>query len=390
MSHLGTLTPLPTRPRTVRPSLQPDDSSQPPSSSQLPSSQSTSNRWTSQQHFLFMDLLLAAKRAQKLNSKKKAVLKPVFESFIAPLEEAFPTIKWDYRRVESRFTVIRDNYRVYQEMANMTGSTEIAEEGRVTISRQQQADLRQMYPRAAARVIKDGIGVDEHITVDRWHEIFSNDRPAGRFITEAGNDDAFARHQGMPPPTVERAVSSGGSEQEAVRNRYPAEANSEPSGDELPEEVPVEEQATQASQQVDDDEVDEPLPIPSPGPSQTPVTGRRKRTAATPIPPNEVIPFPRSKKKKTARGSGGDIDDLKELFMKSQSSTHNHVISPRPVGAEDLQGAIRDCTELFMEDRGVDFVMRVTKWLQSDISNALVWNSFKNREVKEALADSSI
>ncbi|KAG5807132.1 hypothetical protein H9Q74_014469 [Fusarium xylarioides] len=319
-----------------------------------------------------MDLLLAAKRAQKLNSKKKAVLKPVFESFIAPLKEAFPTIKWDYRRVKSRFTVIRDNYRVYQEMANMTGSTEIAEEGRVTISRQQQADLRQMYPRAAARVIKDGIGVDEHITVDRWHEIFSNDRPAGRFITEAGNNDAFARHQGMPPPTVERAVSSGGSEQEAVQNHYPAKANSEPSGDELPEEVPVEEQATQASQQVNDDEVDEPLPIPSPGPSQTPVTGRRKRTAATPIPPNEVIPFPQSKKKKTARGSGSDIDDLKELFMKSQSSTHNHVISPRPVGAEDLQGAIRDCTELFMEDQGVDFVMRVIKWLQSDISNALV------------------
>ncbi|VTT66798.1 unnamed protein product, partial [Fusarium fujikuroi] len=162
-----------------------------------------------------MDLLLAAKRAQKLNSKKKAVLKPVFESFIAPLEEAFPAIKWDYRRVESRFTVIRDKYRIYQEMVNMTGSTENKDEGRVSISRQQEADLRQLYPQTAARIIKDGLGVNKHITVDAWHEIFSNDRPAGRFITEAGDDDAFARHQGMPPPTVERAVSPGGSEQEA-------------------------------------------------------------------------------------------------------------------------------------------------------------------------------
>ncbi|KAI7762989.1 hypothetical protein LZL87_011132 [Fusarium oxysporum] len=310
MSHLSTPTPLPNRPRVVWPSLQPDASSQPPSS------QSTSNRWSSEQHFLYMELLLEAKRDQRLNSKKKAVLKPVFESFIAPLEEAFPAIKWDYRRVESRFTVVRDNYRVYQDMVNMTGSTEITEEGRVTISRQQETDLEQLYPRAAARVIKDGLGVDEHITIDVWHEIFSNDRPAGRFITEAGDDDAFPRHQGMPPPAVERAPSPGGSEQEEVRNSYPAEANSEPGDNELLEEDPAEEQTTQVSQQVADNEADEPLPFPSSGPSQTPAASRRKRTAAAPILLNEVIPFPWSKKKKITRGSGSDLDDLKELFMK--------------------------------------------------------------------------
>ncbi|SCN64011.1 uncharacterized protein FFB20_00228 [Fusarium fujikuroi] len=191
-----------------------------------------------------MDLLLAAKQAQKLNSKKKAVLKPVFKSFIAPLKETFPAIKWDYRQVESQFTVIRDKYRIYQEIVNITGSTENKDKRRVSINRQQEADLRQLYPQTAARIIKDGLGVNKHITVDAWHKIFSNDRPAGRFITEAGNNDAFAHHQGMPPPIVERAVSPSGSEQEAVRNRYPAEANSEPSGDNLPEEVPVEELAT--------------------------------------------------------------------------------------------------------------------------------------------------
>ncbi|KAG5764858.1 hypothetical protein H9Q73_014358, partial [Fusarium xylarioides] len=362
----------------------------PPSSSQLPSSQSTSNRWTSEQHFLLMDLLLEARQSEKLNSRKKAVLKPVFESFIAPLEEAFPAIKWDYRRVESRYVVLRDNYRVYQEMLDMTGRTEIAEEGRVRISRQQESDLKQKYPRAAARVLKDGLGVDDHITIDAWHEIFSNDRPAGRFITEAADDDAFRRHEGMPPPAT-RNASDDGTEQEEVRDRWPAEANSEQGGDELAEEEPEVERPTQASQQVHDDEgVEEAPPLPSSGPSQTPAASSRKRTAATPIAPNEVIPFPRRKKKKTMRESGGDIDDLKELFLQSQSSTHNHIISPRPVGAEDLQGAIRDCTQLFMEDRGVDFVMKVTNWLRQDINNALVWMSFDKKEMKEALADASI
>ncbi|KAF5690379.1 7TM serpentine receptor class sx (Srsx) [Fusarium denticulatum] len=389
MSHLRTPTPLPTRPRTVRPSLQPDASSQPPPSSQLPSSQSTSNRWTTQQHFFFMDLLLEARRDQRLNSKKKAVLKPVFESFVASLAEEFPAVKWDLRRVESRYTAMRDKYRVYLDMRNMTGMTENAEEGKVTISRQQAADLKQVYPRIAAGVIKDGLGVDEHITVDAWHEIFANDRPAGRYITEAGDDDAFARHNGMLPPSGERAASPGGSEQEEVRNSYPAEANSEQGGDELAEEDPEVEAPVQASQQVVDDPVDDPLPLPSSGPSQTPVTNSRKRTAATPIPPNDVIPFPRKKKTKTVNGSG-DLHDLKELFLKSQSSTHNHVISPRPVGAEDLQGAIRDCTQLFMEDRGVDFVIKMTNWLREDINNALVWNSFDNKEMKEALANTVI
>ncbi|VTT57605.1 unnamed protein product [Fusarium fujikuroi] len=157
MSHLSPSIPLPSRPRSVRPSLQPDDSSQPPSSLQLPSSQSTSN----------------PKRAQKLNSKKKAVLKPVFESFIAPLEEAFPAIKWDYCRVESRFTVIRDKYRVYQEMVNITGSIENKDKGRVSISWQQEADLWQLYLQIA-------------------YKIFSNNRPVGRFITEAGDNNTFA------------------------------------------------------------------------------------------------------------------------------------------------------------------------------------------------------
>ncbi|KAG5747623.1 hypothetical protein H9Q70_009707 [Fusarium xylarioides] len=274
-------------------------------------------------------------------------------------------------------------------MMKMTGMTENADEGKVTISQQQAADLKQIYPRTAAGVIKDGLGVDEHITVDAWHEIFALDRPAGRYIAEAGDDDAFARHNGILPPTGERAPSDGGSEQEAVRNSYPAEANSELGDDELPEEDPEVEAPTQASQREVDDLVDDPLPLPSSGPSQTPASGRRKRAAAAPILPNNVIPFPRRKKTKTA-GSGGDLHDLKELFLKSQSTTHNHVINPRPVGAEDLQGAIRDCMKLFMEDRGVDFVMRVTTWLREDINNALVWMSFDSKEMKEALADSSI
>ncbi|KAG5789893.1 hypothetical protein H9Q69_011050 [Fusarium xylarioides] len=157
--------------------------------------------------------------------------------------------------------------------------TEIAEEGRVLISWQQESDLKQKYLRAAARVITDGLGVDDYIIIDSWHEIFSNDRPARRYITEAADDDAFRRHDGMPPPAA-RTASDGGSEQEEVRDQWPAEANSEQGDDDLAEEEPEVEPPTQASQQARDDAVDEPLPLPSSGPSQTPVTSSRKRTAA--------------------------------------------------------------------------------------------------------------
>jgi hypothetical protein len=146
-----------------------------------------------EQHLFFVNLLYRANQAKKLQSRGKAALKPVFESFIAPLKEAFPSpcIKWNYQRISSRYEWVRDNYRVYRDALKMTGKQEDAPNGKIYISRRQEADLKQSHPKAAARVLKDGLGVGGHITVEIYNQIFSND-------LHASDDDTFAGQERIP------------------------------------------------------------------------------------------------------------------------------------------------------------------------------------------------
>ncbi|KAI7769545.1 hypothetical protein LZL87_014368 [Fusarium oxysporum] len=344
MSQLSPIAPLPNRSR-------PPPSSQADTASQTPSSQSSSTRWTRAQHFFLMDRLLEARRAQKLNSRKKAVIKPVLESFLADFQEEFPEIKWDFRRLESRLAGIRDEYRVWRDLDKCTGRGRDDSQGRITVSDAQERDIKNSHPRIGARVIKNGLWVDEAITIDTYLEIFSNDLPAGRFITEPGDDAAFAAHDALPQLHAERMPSPAEEEQAADTNSLEEEEVIENDFIEVAT-TPVRPRAT-----VEEDNEIEPLPLSSSRASQTPATSRMKRPSETPIPPNNAIPFPRRKKTKTARASGNDIDDLKALFIASQSTIHKHELTARPVGADDLQAAVRDCTQLFMEERGIDFVV---------------------------------
>jgi hypothetical protein len=49
----------------------------------------------------------------------------------------------------------------------------------------------------------------------------------------------------------------------------------------------------------------------------------------------------------------------------------------------DLQRAVRDCWSL-KEERGMDYVLRIVKWLGERPTNPIVWNALPDKEARDA------
>lgn len=89
------------------------------------------------------------------------------------------------------------------------------------------------------------------------------------------------------------------------------------------------------------------------------------------------------KKPKTTHLNSDLIDDLQSVIGSTCSAMNEYII--RPVGAEDMDLAVKDCTQLFKKSHGVHFVIRVIHWLRKDPINAVVWNALDGKELNEAL-----
>ncbi|KAL7897628.1 hypothetical protein HDV64DRAFT_251491 [Trichoderma sp. TUCIM 5745] len=50
---------------------------------------------------------------------------------------------------------------------------------------------------------------------------------------------------------------------------------------------------------------------------------------------------------------------------------------------EDLQKAVRDCWSL-KEERGMEYVLRIVRWLGEDSKNPIVWNTLPDKEARDA------
>ncbi|CAJ0544308.1 Ff.00g035520.m01.CDS01 [Fusarium sp. VM40] len=110
---------------------------------------------------------------------------------------------------------------------------------------------------------------------------------------------------------------------------------------------------------------------------------RRKRLAEMEVSTNGEPSSTQRKKTKTALLNSDLIDDLQSVIGSTGSAMNEYII--RPVGAEDTDLAVKDCTQLFKNSHGVHFVIRVIHWLRKDPINAVVWNALEGKELKEAL-----
>lgn len=270
---------------------------------------------------------------------------------------------WDQPAIENKYHDLKRFWRVFQVVDGWSGTSYDPTTGKIDMSDDNKENLRQRYPRWAKKIINEGITVEGDITFDTWANIFSSDRPAGDTIIEAGDDEAF----------------------DNVRLQ-----RSQPSDEDLDnqEDQSVNEGETQASTLLDGSDNEEnpftatPMRLETPGESPT-----------ARIPPNEGIRR-RSRKRRDRLGNEGQavnegIKALTDALIARDSQPRQHHIVTRMVGAEDMETAIKDCFE-FTKERGMQFSIRLVRWLREDPMNPLLWNSLPSREAKDAWLDDQV
>uniref|UniRef100_A0A4E9EH82 F-box domain-containing protein n=1 Tax=Gibberella zeae TaxID=5518 RepID=A0A4E9EH82_GIBZA len=161
------------------------------STSTVNSSPQINKRWTPAEDIFFVGLLHEVLQSDTTRSKKSTALKSVLESCKAGLQEKFPGTMWTNQRIRSRYKLIECNYLAYQAALEMPGSIEVIGEGKIRLSKKQMLKLEVSYPKAAPRILKNGLRVSDNVTVDTYHQIFSRDTHSGGIYIVKGQQDVI-------------------------------------------------------------------------------------------------------------------------------------------------------------------------------------------------------
>ncbi|KAM0294472.1 hypothetical protein ACHAPM_011211, partial [Fusarium culmorum] len=159
------------------------------SSSSVNSLPQMNKRWTPAEDIFFVGLLYEVLQSDTTRSKKSTTLKPVLESCKAQLEAKFPGTMWTCQRIRSRYNLIKSDYLAYQAALKMSDSVEVIARGKIRLSREQMVDLEVSHPKAATRMLKNGLRVNDNVTVDTYHQIFSRDTHTGGIYIVKGQQD---------------------------------------------------------------------------------------------------------------------------------------------------------------------------------------------------------
>jgi hypothetical protein len=146
-------------------------------------------RWTFAEHLFFVNLLYETLRSDTIQSKKSTALKSVLESCKAQLQTKFPGTTWTYQRIRSRYDLIKCDYLAYQAALKMPGKVEVLAKGKIRLPMTQMANLKMCHHKAAARMLRNGLGVGGGVTVDTYHQIFSSNTHTGGIYTLTGQQD---------------------------------------------------------------------------------------------------------------------------------------------------------------------------------------------------------
>lgn len=341
-------------------------------------SQGSKIRWSKDQILLFLNLILEACRDGKMNSSKSIYLRQGFATMVEPLKMQYPSRPWNLKMLENKYYYLKKFWRVFCEAEKTSGTTYDEESGALSLSHQNQQLLISRYSHFGRKVVASGLLVGDGITIDSWQEIFAKDQPAGQHIREAGDADGWAHSEG-----------NRGLEDHQISEEVEEE-------EEGLSEVAREDVRPYGPFDSDDDEaiiatqLQSPLPPPL-SPTLSPRTSITSgRGSSTPSSFNEAIIGSRKKKarrlqEKRGIASSEAIQQLAAALISRDSQPREHVVIHKqlPVGAEAFEIAVKECFEFF-DDRGMDFSIKLVRWMREDPMNPLTWNSLPSRKAKEA------
>ncbi|PHH80180.1 hypothetical protein CDD80_2551 [Ophiocordyceps camponoti-rufipedis] len=310
----------------------------------------STTRWTNEQTLCLLELLLEARREGRLKSSRSFAIKPVFENIAKRLESQFKDRVFSPKRVDNKYRLLRQFWRVFEEAERMPGTVYSPETGRLNASKANEEILAARHHALGRVVIQQGLLINEWITFESWEEIFSEELGTGEFILEADDDAGFARAAAREAAEAKKS----GTRRKKAR--------------------------LEAARHVHDPFLSGATPGCAEGSSSRAlVVSRVPRPPSTPSEVTEGrVPRPSLKRR---RQQSDELMTLISGLVAQSQQPKKIMISSRMQGAEDFEKAAADIRTLFPEE-DVSFLWKAFKWLAASSANPLIWNALRSEKMK--------
>jgi hypothetical protein len=279
--------------------------------------------------------------------------------------------------MKSKLRRIKNLWRAFSYAYKLTGAQYDYESGILTLSSQQQQQLRNKFRDEATAVLYKGLIVGEGLNVEEWQEIFSDHQPASKneaSATQEAIDDVFASHSLIDDDLAPSVAADD--------HNIPDLSDDEVK--EVDEVVHVDDEGPPSEQTPAT-----PTPTATGGYSTAPSVSRR---SSTPLTANLTLD-------KVRKRQGSTLEVLLEPEVKrlirglvasrgiAGRSQHimQHQHSQREIGADDLENAIKSC-ERFAKPRSIRLFVKLAMLMKQDKKNPVIWNSIEDDDLKEAWA----
>ncbi|KAG5914992.1 hypothetical protein E4U61_005127 [Claviceps capensis] len=355
-----------------------------PQPSQSTASPNGRLRWSPEETFLLLELLLEARRGQQLNSNRIRDIRDILRGFIPTLSTRFPHRKWNMKAIENRFSWLKSTWQAFCAAKAIPGTTYNDETGMLQISKSSAKVLESVHKRYGSFVVAKPLPTNNNVSRSEWAEIFLTDLPARDTTIDARDYRGFpkaaeaqAAEEGEGQPSQEGQEEAGGGTQDNN------------AGDDSPEEdVSDEEFLDLQPSRRDANNTSTPTVTPSNIARPAASSSRNTYTTPTPShgPPNRLT---RSLQQKRIVGQSSELSKaISNVCGPRNKGPQEHIIihQARSPQAEEIEKASKDCQLLF-EDFGIPLMMKVILWLKEDTMNAPIWNSLSSKEAKIVLVE---
>ncbi|KAG6083697.1 hypothetical protein E4U16_003563 [Claviceps sp. LM84 group G4] len=335
-------------------------------------------RWSPEETFLLLELLLEARRGQQLNSNKIRDIRDVLGGFIPTLSIKFPQRKWNVKAIENRFSWLKSTWQAFCAAEAIPGTTYNDETGMLQISKSSAKVIESIHKRYGSFVVAKPLPTNDNISRSEWAEIFLTDLPARDTTIDAHGYRGFAKAAGRGGQHFqERQEEAGGGTQD--HNAGDDSAEEDLSDEDNLDPQPSRRHANNTST----------LTV-TPSNIARPAASSSRNACTTPTrsngPPNRLE---RSLQPKRVMEQSSELPRvIPNVCRPRNDGSKEHIIihQARSPYAVEIEKASRDCQLLF-EDFGIPSMMKVILWLKEDTMNAPIWNSLSSKEAKIVLVE---
>ncbi|CAK7275580.1 hypothetical protein SEPCBS119000_006751, partial [Sporothrix epigloea] len=351
-------------------------------------------RWTHEQHLFLVSCLADLHRDGHLNSTNQNVIMNQLRRVQPLLAKRWPEDVWDEDTIRSRYKHIRAVWRAFEDLYSKSGVEFNEQSGRLETTDANWNALIARNPDGGPKLKRSGLAIGGNVTMDTYKDIFFNDQPAARHVTEAsdfkktGAGSARSTTPQSSASTPHPESSSFSAREEVSTSEDPmvldddsvldGEEQATITIDELPDDAAMPQTVESGSGQRDRGSLSVPSALLAK--ADTNIKSAWNWTAS-----NNGKPFTSIKRMNKLEEDESNIEEikvmLKSLLSRQSSGNRERELVLKPPGQETVVPAVRDCYELFAgrEDR---LAAKACELFRKDANYAIVYQALPSKEAK--------